>query len=84
MTSEPNTPAHVCINCGKPTAIDIRRDELFGSGKEALIIENIPMLKCLNCGLVYLEPAVSEMIDEICSHPECHASFETKQVAKIA
>lgn len=84
MTFQANTPARVCVNCGKLTAIEVRRDELFGSGKDALIIENIPMLKCLNCGMVYLEPETSRMIDEMCAHPELHASFEARPVAKIA
>jgi YgiT-type zinc finger domain-containing protein len=84
MTFEKNTPAVVCVNCGKLAAIQVRRDELFVSGKDALIIENIPMLKCMNCGIVYLEPEISRTIDEICAHPELHASFEPKAVAKIA
>ena len=84
MTTEMKTPACRCLNCGKLTALEVRRDELFGSGSDAVIIENIPMLKCLNCGMVYLEPQVSQMIDEICAHPELHASFQPKHVAKIA
>jgi YgiT-type zinc finger domain-containing protein len=63
MTSEINTPASICINCGKLAAIEVRRDELFGSEKDALVIENIPMLKCMNCGIGYLEPEVSRTID---------------------
>jgi len=84
MMPDKDSPARVCVNCGEKTAIEIRRDELFGQGKDALIIENIPMMKCLNCAIVYLEPEVSRMIDEICAHPEQHASVETRAVAKIA
>ncbi len=84
MTTETNNPARRCVNCGKQTALEIRRDELFGSGKDALIIENIPMLKCLNCGMVYLEPEVSQQIDEICAQPALYTSFETRPIAKIA
>ena len=84
MTSETNNPAGGCVNCGQPSTVNIRRDEMFGSGKESVIIENIPMTKCLSCGMVYLEPEVSRMIDEICVHPEQHTSIEEKPVAKIA
>jgi hypothetical protein len=42
------------------------------------------MVKCLSCGIVYLEPEVSRMIDDICAHPESHVSIVEKQVAKIA
>ncbi len=73
-----------CINCGKPAAVHIRRDELFGTGPEAVIIENIPMVKCLSCGLVYIEPEVSQRIDQICAQPERYTLMEQKAVAKIA
>lgn len=82
MTSETNS--QICVNCGKQAAYEIRRDELFGSGEKAVIVENIPMVKCLNCGIVYLEPEVSRKIDEVCTHPEQYASVVEKHVARIA
>lgn len=42
------------------------------------------MIKCLNCGIVYLEPEVSRKIDEICANPERYTSVKEKQVATIA
>lgn len=84
MTTNADQNTQLCVNCGKQTAYQIRRDELFGKGEKAIIIENIPMVKCTNCGIVYLELEVSRMIDEICAHPESHASMMEKQVAKIA
>lgn len=84
MNFNQQNPPQVCVNCGKPAAYEIRRDELFGSGEKAVIIENIPMIKCLNCGLIYLEPEVSRRIDEICAHPESYAAIVAKPVARIA
>ena len=84
MISETKKTARVCVNCGKISALEIRRDELFGHGADAVIIEDIPMMLCQSCGLTYLEPQVSRKIDEICAHPELHASFQPKQVAKMA
>jgi len=74
----------ICVNCGKQAAHEVRRDELFGSGAEAVIIENIPMVKCSNCGIVYLEPSISRKIDEICAQPELYTSIVEKHVAHIA
>jgi len=84
MTFNQQNQPQLCVNCGKPAAYEIRRDELFGSGEKAVIIENIPMIKCRNCGLIYLEPQVSRRIDEICAHPEQHTTQVEKAVAKIA
>lgn len=78
MTSNTNNQ---CINCGKPSAVSIRRDELFGTGTDAVIIENIPMVMCLSCGMIYLEPEVSQRIDEICAQPERYTSMKQKAVA---
>lgn len=82
MTSNSSTSSDICINCGNPTVTEIRRDELFGSGANAVIIENIPMMKCRHCGMLYLEPKVSRMIDEICAHPERYSSVKEKLVAE--
>ena len=79
MTS--NT-SNICINCGNESTSEVRRDEIFGSGSSAVIIENIPTIKCLHCGMVYLEPKVSRMIDEICAHPGRYSSVKEKLVAE--
>ena len=84
MISKSSISSDVCINCGNPTVIEIRRDELFGNGANAVIIENIPMMKCHHCGMVYLEPKVSRMIDEIGAHPERYSSVKEKLVAEYA
>ena len=82
MTSNSSNSSDICINCGNPTVTEIRHDELLGSGAEAVILENIPMMKCHHCGMVYLAPKVSRMIDEICAHPERHSSVKEKLVAE--
>ena len=84
MTSEETKTAQVCVNCGKHAAHEVRRDEIFGRGPEAIIIENIPVMQCHHCGLTWLEPEVSRRIDEICAHPEQYAEKEYRPVAKIA
>ncbi len=78
------TAMRVCVNCGQPKAEEVRRDEMFGSGANAVIIENVPTIKCRNCGTVYLEPKVSQKIDEICAQPERFVSLKQKPVATIA
>lgn len=71
----------ICIHCKFAAITEIRRDELFGSGEDSLIIENVPMLKCNHCGMIYLEPNVSRMIDEFCAHPGQYFSVKEKFVA---
>lgn len=73
-----------CRNCGAQAARQIKRDELYGRGKQAVIIEDVPMVQCDNCGMTYLEPQVIMTIDEICAHPEKYTAQESRPVAKIA
>jgi YgiT-type zinc finger domain-containing protein len=82
-TSKTNS-YEVCRNCGAQAARQVKRDELYGWGKSAVIIEDVPMVQCDNCGMTYLEPQVILMIDEICAHPEKYAAQEFRPVAKIA
>ena len=73
-----------CRNCGALAARQIKRDELYGRGKQAVIIEDVPMIQCDQCGMTYLEPEVITTIDEICAHPEKYTAQEYRPVAKIA
>ena len=82
MTSNSINSPNICVNCGNASISEIRRDEIFGSGSDAVIIENIPTIKCNHCGMVYLEPKVSRMIDEICAHPARYSSVKEKLVAE--
>ncbi len=84
MPAKKKNPARICSNCGARAAREIRRDEIYGQGQTAVIIENVPMVQCYNCGMTYLEPAVIRAIDEICAHPERHTRTEYRPIAKIA
>lgn len=83
MSKQQKNPAK-CVNCGQATIRVELRDELFGRGAEAVIIESIPTQRCTNCGITYLTPEVSRLIDEICAHPERYVKHEPRAIAKIA
>lgn len=84
MSTRKKHSYEVCRNCGAQAARQIKRDELYGRGKKAVIIEDVPMVQCDNCGMTYLEPQVIMTIDEICAYPEKYAVQESRPVAKIA
>lgn len=84
MTTRKIHSYEVCRNCGACAARHIKRDELYGRGKQAVIIEDVPMVQCDSCGMTYLEPQVIMTIDEICAYPEKYTAQEYRPVAKIA
>jgi YgiT-type zinc finger domain-containing protein len=73
-----------CVNCGQRTAYVARRDEIFGRGPDAVIIENIPFIECRSCGINYFTPETSHAIDEICAHPKKYAMKQYRAVAQLA
>lgn len=47
----PRTSYINCRNCGAKAARRIRRDEIYGRGARAVIIEDVPQVQCDNCGM---------------------------------
>lgn len=55
----------VCDNCGKPEARIRRVAETFGKSKDLLLIENIPLVVCPNCGERYFTAKTLHEIERI-------------------
>jgi len=58
----------VCENCGKSGARVRRVSETFGSRKDLLLIENIPLVGCPNCGESYFTADTLHEIERIKVH----------------
>jgi YgiT-type zinc finger domain-containing protein len=50
---KPNGKQLVCDVCGKPGARIRHVNETHGKGKDLLVIQNVPMVSCPNCGEAY-------------------------------
>jgi len=55
----------VCDNCGKSGARIRRVSETFGKSKDLLLIENIPLVACRNCGERYFTAETLHEIERI-------------------
>ena len=49
-----------CAFCGSPQVKTIYKDKLFGKGEKAVVIENLPVRQCGNCGESYYDPEISQ------------------------
>jgi YgiT-type zinc finger domain-containing protein len=54
-----------CDTCGKPGARIRRVSETFGRSKHLLLIENIPLITCPNCGERYFTAETLHEIERI-------------------
>jgi len=70
-----------CDNCGTVGVIEKRITRIYGHGKEALVIENIPVIVCPNFGASYLE---AKTLDEIDRNKLYSKSFARQRAIDVA
>jgi YgiT-type zinc finger domain-containing protein len=55
----------ICDNCGKPAARVRKSSRCYGRGKNLLVIENVPVVSCHNCGESYMTAETVHRIEKI-------------------
>lgn len=73
-----------CDNCGKAGVIEKRMTRIYGRGRNALVIENVPVLVCPYCGASYLEARTLHEIARIKLHRKSFAKPQPLDVATFA
>lgn len=73
----------VCDNCGKPGARIRRIAETFGKSKNLLLIENVPLVVCPNCGERYFTAKTLHEIERIRLHRRRFAQARPVLVARF-
>jgi YgiT-type zinc finger domain-containing protein len=73
----------ICENCGKPGARIRRVAETFGKSTDLLLIENIPLVACPNCGERYFTADTLHEIERIKLHRKHFAQARPILVAKF-
>ena len=73
----------VCDNCGKDAARVHRVTRTVGRGKQAFLIENVPIVTCAHCGEGYLTAETLQEIERIRIHWRELVSPRTIPVARF-
>ena len=55
----------ICDNCGKNRAFERKMTHTYGKGKSLVIIENIPVIDCPDCGEQFLTAKTIKEIENI-------------------
>ncbi len=79
-----NISSEACAFCGAPNVKIISKTKLFGKGERAVVIENVPLRNCGNCGETYYTPETSLLIDELLVHPEKQKITRQVNVVSLA
>ncbi len=54
-----------CDLCGQLTACEVRRPQIVGKADRMVVVENVPMTSCSNCGHDYFSAEVARMLDAV-------------------
>jgi len=73
-----------CAICGKEGARSRRVSRTYGKGKELLVIENVPVVRCIHCGESYLTAETLHEIERIKIHRKRFAVGRSVEVATFA
>ncbi len=77
-------PEITCNLCGHVTAREVRRTKIVGKGEHQVIVENVPMISCRNCGHDYFSITVAKMLDQIRATPQQQALHKSFAVVELA
>ena len=73
----------ICDNCGQEGARLHKVTRTYGKGKNLLVVENIPMVSCPNCGENYLTAETLHEIERIKLHRKSFAAERPIEVARF-
>lgn len=79
MKKERNAP--LCDICGKAGVRRRRFSRSYGTGANLLVIENVPVMVCPNCGERYMTESTLHEIERIKVHRRSFASPRNVSVA---
>jgi YgiT-type zinc finger domain-containing protein len=74
----------ICDICGKDGALIRRVTRSYGSGADLLVIENVPLVSCPQCGESYFTAETLHEIERIKLHRSNFAQERSVPVATFA
>ena len=77
-------PNVMCEVCGNDKARLRRLTRSYGKGRHLLVIENIPVIDCPNCGESYMTAETMHEIERIKLHRKDFAAERAVAVAEYA
>jgi len=65
MKEQQKTESMVCDNCGVKAARLVKRPQVLGRGRQMMLIDNVPVIACRNCGESYMTSETMHRLDGI-------------------
>jgi len=55
----------ICDNCGVKAAHLVKRPQVLGRGTKMMLVDNVPVIACRNCGENYMTSETMHQLDKI-------------------
>ena len=65
MKKQQDTDLIVCDICGVKAARVVKRPQVLGRGERMMLVDNVPVIACKNCGESYMTSATMHKLDDI-------------------
>ncbi len=83
MKEQKNEKLIVCDICGVKAARTVKRPQVLGRGAQMLLVDNVPVIACRNCGESYLTSETIYRLDGIRSKQKANSAARKIAVAEF-
>lgn len=74
----------LCDNCGVKAARLVKRPQVLGRGAKMIVVDNVPVIACKNCGENYMTGETMHKLDDIRVKQKKEKSERKVAVAEFA
>ncbi len=74
----------ICDNCEQEGAYIRNTTKAYGSGDSLVVIEDVPMISCRNCGVDLMTAETLHRIDELKSYLRSNLATQTERPVRVA
>jgi YgiT-type zinc finger domain-containing protein len=73
----------LCDICGARAARAVKRPQVLGRGAEMILVDNVPVIACRNCGESYMTGQTIHQLDKLRSRKKTKSSKRKIAVAEF-
>ena len=78
-----NPDYEICVHCDEKAARQVKLPQVYRKKDKLIVIDNVPMMLCDNCGQSYVNGQTWKAIDLVLAEPRSHTQMQTIEVADL-
>jgi len=83
MKEQQNVELMVCDVCGVKAARTVKRPQVLGRGAQMMLVDNVPVIACRNCGESYMTSKTMHRLDDIRSKQKAKPAARKIAIAEF-